>query len=136
MTTFATLEDAWGVSAFGKAPLSYGAGSRDTIPVRRHPAQPVAAAKSPRITMLAAPDRELKQGLRRSVLEVRERHGIAGVARLLGPDLVWELCASADGGGGGGGGWWDLETLLTDPEMLLRLLVAAFAVLVIADLLK
>lgn len=125
MTTFATLEDAWGVPTFGS---SYGADG--TIPVRRHAAGHVAAA--PRRHMLAAPDNELRQGLRRSVLQVRERHGVAGVARLLGPDLVAELCASE----GGGGGWWNLETVLNDPEMLLHLLVAAFAVLIIVDLLK
>lgn len=126
MTTFATLEDAWGVTTFG-AQQSYGSSS--IIPVRRRPVRPAEAA-GPR--MLRAPDHELKQALRRSVLEARERHGIAGVARLLGPDLVQELCSAA----GGGGAWWDLQAALDDPETLLKLLVAAFAVLVVVDLLK
>jgi hypothetical protein len=125
--TFATLEDAWGVPTFRAAP-SYGGGGGSVVPIRRHPAHQVEA-HSPR-TRPADP--ELKQALRRSILQVRDRDGVRGVASLLGRDLVDELCSAS----GGGGGWWDIQGVLEDPETLLRLLVGALAVLVIADLLK
>lgn len=156
--SFATLEEAWGVPTLGGGGGGFATGGfgaavppqkaqlsriRRRRPLRRRVGQGSNARGRPEFSVSASaqPPPELMpsrqdddvqvMNTRRFLAQTYSRFGALGVARLLPPPALQELCLARRGGGGGG--WDDVRKFFSSPEKVLFLLLCAFALLVVWD---
>lgn len=146
--SFATLEEAWGLSSFATpgapaAPRRHQAAKPAAAPRRKHGfggfgpggvpggARGGSFAPAPELTPQRADDDVEIQNAKKLLARTYARYGTAGLARLLPREAVGEL---AGGGGRGGAGWWDeVVKFVSCPEKMLFVLLCAFALLVVWD---
>lgn len=126
---FATLQEAWGVTAFqSESSLKTSPVREPRPPVRAYDGGRPAGGLADSSDRLPA-GRSPRETLQRYMDGVYARSGARGVARVLGPRMVAELCSL-------GRGRHSALDWLADEENVLIVLVAAFIMLLLADALR
>lgn len=150
--SFATLEEAWGMSSFDQPPLRQFDDSIE--PASRRPATtpftkmhkpspavpgpaPTDFAPAPQLMPRREEDDAAVQDTKRFLARTYARFGLPGLLRLLPREAAQQVRGGGRGGGGwrgGGRGLWDeIVDFVSCPEKVLFLLLCAFALLVVWD---